>query len=78
MNPLSGALPALSVPARVTLGAEVAPRYTYAPRSSLQNLAVLLDFSSPVIIFVEGFHDPIFDGVGLAGFKTKANTFLLA
>ena len=77
MHPLSGALPLPYVPARVTRGALVAHRHSFAPprcwtsqyRRSFVPLSVSLwnDLS-----------DPVFDGVGLAGFKSRANAFLLA
>ena len=62
MHPLCGALPVPYVPVRVTRGALIAQRYTYALSVSLCNDLV----------------DPVFDGVGLAGFKTRSNAFLLA
>ena len=65
------------MPARVTRGALVAHRHSFAPprcrisqyRRSFVPLSVSLwnDLSAPV-----------FDGVGLAGFKNRANAFLLA
>ena len=77
MHPLRGALPLPYVPASVTRGALVAHRHSFAPprcrtsqyRKSFVPLSVSLwnDLS-----------DPVFDGVGLAGFKSRANTFLLA
>ena len=60
-HPLSGALPSPYVPARVTRGALVAHRHSFAPlRCKTWN-----DLSNPV-----------FDGVGLVGFKSRANAFL--
>ena len=77
MHPLSSALPLPYVPASVTRGALLAHRYSFAPprcrisqyRRSIVPLSVSLwnDLS-----------DPMFDGVGLAGFKSRANAFLLA
>ena len=74
MHPISGALPLPYVPARVTLAAHghsfVPPRCRTSPyRRSFVPLSVSLwnDLS-----------DPVFDGVGLAGFKSRANAFLLA
>ena len=73
MHPLRGALPLPYVPARVTRGALrsfAPPRCrTSQYRRSFVPLSVSLwnDFS-----------DPVFDGVGLAGFKSRANAFLLA
>ena len=46
--------------------------------SSLQNLAVPQDFYFPVSISWNDLGDPAFDGMGLEGFKTKANAPLLA
>ena len=75
MHPLYGALPVPYVPVRVTCGA--AHRYIYAPpccrtsqyRRTFIHLSVSLwnDLSNPV-----------FDAVGLVGFKSRANAFLLA
>ena len=71
MYPLSGALPVPYVPVRVTRGSLIAHprcrtsqyRRTFIPLSvSLWNDLV----------------DPVFDGVGLAGFKSRSNAFLLA
>ena len=77
MHPLNGALPGPYVPVRVTRGALVVHRYTYAPprcRTSQYSrtfipLSVSL-WNDPA--------DPVFDGVGLAGLKSRANAFLLA
>ena len=44
---------------------------------SLQNLPVQQAFYSPLGVPLERFCCPIFDGVGLAGFKSRANAFLL-
>ena len=46
--------------------------------SSLQDLAVSQDIYSLVSISVNDLSDPVFDGVGLVGFKSKANAILLA
>ena len=35
-------------------------------------------FPSHAVSLWNGLGDPVFDGVGLAGFKSKANAFLLA
>ena len=45
---------------------------------SLQNLAVPHDFCFPLSVHLERSSLPAFDGVGLAGFKSWANAFLLA
>ena len=75
MHPLHGALPGPYVPERVTRDALIAHRYTYAS-PCLQDLAVPLDFYFPLRVPLERYY-PIFDGVGLAGFKSRANAFLL-
>ena len=67
MHPLYGALPGSYVPVRITPDALVAHRYTYAPprcstthcRRTFIPLSVSL-WNDP--------GDPVFDGVGLAGF----------
>ena len=76
MNPLYGALPVPYVPLRVTRGAVIACRYTYAPprcRTS-QYLRTFIPLS---VSLWNDLSVPVFDGVGLAGFKSRANTFLL-
>ena len=63
MHPLHGAFAVQYLPVRVTHDAAIAHRSTFIPLSvSLWNALV----------------DPVFDGVGLAGFKTRSNAFLLA
>ena len=77
MHPRYGALPEPYVPVRVTCGAVIAHWYTYSPplcrtsqyRRTFIPLSVSL-WNNP--------GDPVFDGVGLAGFKSRANAFLLA
>ena len=77
MHPLSGALPLPYVLARLTRGALVAHRHSFAtPRcrtSQYRRTSVPLSVS-----LSNDLSDPVFDGVGLAGFKSKANAFLLA
>ena len=77
MHPLNDALPGPYVPVWVTRGALVAQRYTYAPprcRSpQYHRNFVLLSVS-----LWNDLADLVLDGVGLAGFKSRANTFLLA
>ena len=77
MNPRYGALP---VPLIVRLH-EVLWSYIsiYLCASSLQNLAVPKDFYFPLIGSLRNdLADPVFDSVGLAGFKSWASAFLLA
>ena len=74
MLPLYGALP---VTVRVTRGAVIAHRYTYAPprcRTSQYRRTFIPWSVSPW----NHLSDPVFDGVGLSGFKSRANAFLLA
>ena len=77
MHPLNGALPGPYVPVRVTRGALVAYRYTYSPpsgRTSQYNRTFI-----PLSVSLwNDLANPVFDGVGLAGFKSRANAFLLA
>ena len=77
VNPLNGALPGLYVPARVTRGALVAHRYTDAPSlcRTLQYSRTFIPFS---VSLWNDLANPVFDGVGLAGFKSRANASLLA
>ena len=42
---------------------------------SLQNLSVPNDFYSPTVSLWNDLADPVFDGVGLAGFNSRANAF---
>ena len=74
MHPLNDALPGPYVPVRVTRGALVAHRYTYAPprcrTSQYRWIFALLSVS-----LWNDLADPVFDGVGLAGFKSRANAF---
>ena len=77
MHPLSGALPLLYVTARVTHGALIAHRQSFAPlcyrtsqyRRSFVPLSVSL---------WNNLSDSVFDGAGLVGFKSRANALLLA
>ena len=77
VHPLSCALPAPYVPAHVTRGALVAHRHSFVPprckTSQYRGSFVLFSVS-----LWNDLSDPVFDGVGLAGFKSRANAFLLA
>ena len=77
VHPLNGALPGPYVPARVTHGALVAHRYTYAPPRcrNLQYSRTFIPFS---VSLWNDLANPVFDGVGLAGLKSRANAYLLA
>ena len=72
VHPLNGALPGPYVPSRVTHGALVAHRYTYAqPRCrTLQYSRTFIPF--PVSLWND-LACSVFHGVGLAGFKSRAN-----
>ena len=77
MHPLNGALHGPYVPVRVTRGAPVAHRYTYAPprcRTSQYSRTFI-----PLSVSLwNDLANYIFDGVGLDGFKSRDNAFLLA
>ena len=76
MHPLYGALIVPYVPVRVTRGAVIAHRYTYEhPRCRASRTAGLIRLS---VSLWNDLADPVFDGVGMAGFKSRANAFLLA
>ena len=77
MHPFCGAIPVLYVPVRVMRGDVIAHRFTYAPprcrTSEYRRTFVPLSVS-----LWNDLSDPVFDGVGLAGSKSRANAFLLA
>ena len=77
VHPFNGALPGPYVPVRVTRGALVAHRYTYAPPRcrTLHYSRTFIPFS---VSLWNDLANPVFDGVGLAGFKSRANASLLA
>ena len=76
MHPLCGALPVPYVPVRVTRGAVIAHRFTYAPprcrTSQYRRTFIPLSVS-----LWNDLSDPVFDGVGLTGFKSTANAFFV-
>ena len=73
LHPLNGALPLPYVPVRVMRGALVAHQYTYAPPrcSTSQYSRTFIPIS---VSLWNDLANPVFDGVGLAGF----NAFLFA
>ena len=76
-HPLCGTLPVPYVPVQVTCGALITHRYTFAPsrcRTS-QNRRTFIPLS---VSLWNDLVDPIFDGVGLVGFKSRSNAFFLA
>ena len=77
MYPLNGALPGPYVPARVTRGALVAHRHTYAPPRcrTMQYIRTFIPFS---VSLWKDLANPVFDGVGLVGFKSRAIASSLA
>ena len=76
-HPLYGALPVLYVPVRVTRGAVIAHRYTYAPPRS-RTSQYRRTFIPLSVSLWNDLSDSVFDGVGLTGFKSRANAFLSA
>ena len=77
MLPLYIALPVPYVPLRVTLGALVSHRYNCVPpryRTSQYRMTFITLSKS----LWNALADSVLDGVGLAGFKNKANAFFLA
>ena len=77
MHPLNGALPGPYVTVWVTPAALVTHRYTYAtPRCRTSQYSMTF---IPLSVYMwNDLANPVFDGVGLAGFKSRANAFLLA
>ena len=72
-----GALPVPYVPVRVTRGALIAHRYTFAP-PRCRTLQYRRTFIPLSVSLWNDLVDPVFDGVGLVGFKSRSNAFLLA
>ena len=77
VHPLDGALPRPYEPARVTRGALVAHRYTYAP-PRCRTLLYRRTFIPFSVSLWNDLANALFDGVGLTGFKSRANASLLA
>ena len=71
---LSGALPLAYVPARVTRGVLVAHRHSFAP-PRCRTSQYRRSFVPHSVSLWNDLSDPVFDGVGLAGFKSRANAF---
>ena len=70
-------LPVPYVPVRVTHGAVIEHQYTYAP-PRCRTSPYRRTFIPWSVSLWNDLSDPVFDGVGLAGFKSRANDFLLA
>ena len=77
MHPLNGALPEPYVPVRVSCGSLVAHRHTYAP-PRCRTSQYIRTFIRLSVSLWNDLTIPVFDGVGLTGFKSMANAFLLA
>ena len=78
MNPLSGAMPLSYVHMRHIRGALVAHGHTFTPprcRTS-QYCRTIVRLCLSVTLW-NYLHDPVLDGVGLVGFKSKTYTLLL-
>ena len=71
MHHLYRALPGPYVPVRVTPGGLVAQRYTYAP-PSCRTSQCSSSFIHLSVFLWNYLANPVFDGVGLAGFKSRA------
>ena len=74
MHPLHRALPAPYVPVMVTRGAVIAHRYTYAP-PRCRTSQYRMTFINLSVALRNGLGEPVFDGVGLAGFKSRPMIF---
>ena len=77
MHPLCGSLPVPYVPVLVTHGTLISHRYTYAPLSRRTSQYCRTFIPLSVSLWNDLVY-PVFDGVGLAGFKSRSNAFLLA
>ena len=77
MHPLCGTLRVPYVPLRVTRGDLIAHRYTYTP-SRCRTSQYRRTFIPLSVSFWNDLVDPVFDGVALAGVKSRSNAFLLA
>ena len=79
MHPLNAALPGPYVPVQVAHSALalVAHWYTYAP-SGCKTSKYRRTFIPLSVSLWNDLADPVFDGLELAGFKSRANAFLLA
>ena len=77
MHQLSDVLSGPYVLVRVTRGALVGHRYTYSP-PHLRTSQDRRTFVPTSVSLLNDLADPVFEGVGLAGFKGRENAFLLA
>ena len=77
MQPLYGAIPMLYVPVQITSGTVIAHQYTYA-LPCCRTFQYHMTFIHLAVSLRYDLGDPLFDGVGLVGFISRANAFLLA
>ena len=77
MHSLNDVLPGPYVPVRVTRGALVAHRCTFAP-PRCRTSQYRRTFAPLSVSLWNDLADPVFDAVGLVGFRSRANAFLLA
>ena len=77
MHHMSSALPLPYVPARVTRGSLVAHRHSFAPPRN-RTSQYRRTFVPLLVSLWNALSYPVFDGVRLADFKSRANAFLLA
>ena len=75
MHPLNCVLPGLYVPVRVTRGALIVHRYTYAPPRCRTSQYRKTFIQLSVSLWNDLITDSVFDGVGLAGFKSRPMLF---
>ena len=75
MHPFNGALPGPYVLVRVTRAALVAHRYTYAP-PRCRTLQYSRTFIPLSVSLWNDLANPVFDGEGLAGFKSRRVSLL--
>ena len=82
IHPFYGALPVPYVPVRVTRGAVIAHEVIAHPIGTLMARCRTSQYRRTFIHLSvslwNDLGDPVFDSVGLAGFKSRANTFLFA
>ena len=78
MHPLNGALPGPYVPVLVSRGALVAHRYTYAQLRCRTSQYRWTFVPLSVSRRWNDLADSVFDDVRLTGFKSRANSFILA
>ena len=76
MHPFNGALPGLYVPVRVTCDVLVTHWYTYAS-ARCRTSQYPRNYISLLVFHWNDLANPVFDGVGLAGVKSRTNSFLL-